>query len=111
MVWHDDGHRLYLQIDQSDLRVVQVLCPFPNGGDCHHDEVDGCMVDHFVNRFGLECHVGVCAPKEYLDIAWTLQGSVMDLDASQVWIIATEDPIYASWRESQIEAYDQYVRE
>lgn len=98
-LWHDDGHVLHLRLDRATLTVEEVSCPnvkkdpdFP----CHH-RVAECLVKRFVGLYGLDCHVGVCTPTSALRVAWTLVGNGEDLDASQVWVISTQDEAFAAW--------------
>lgn len=100
--WHEDGHSLWLQLARSELVVATVVCPNANTdeGECHSRQAP-CVVTHFIDRFGLECNVGICPPTERLDIAWALTGDADDLDSAQVWVIPTADDVYASWRLSQ----------
>lgn len=101
-VWNDDGHAIVLQLNQSELRVLETQCPHPEGeGACWHYEV-GCIVVWFIKRFGLDCHVGVAAPKECMQIAWSWVGSMNDLDMAQVWIMSTDDEFYSAWAFTQI---------
>ena len=55
----------------------------------------------FVDRFGLECHVGVCVPAERIQVAWAIVGDRDDKDESQVWLISVDDDLYAAWRSTQ----------
>jgi hypothetical protein len=100
--WHDDEHRLWLQLVRSDLVIATTLCP--HNGDpeapCRSRQA-ACIVQHFIERFGLDCNVGVCAPAEYLDIAWAVVGDKDDLDLAQVWVIPTSDDVFAAWRATQ----------
>lgn len=97
--WHDDGHELWLQLVRNELVVATVLCPHEEG-PCRARQTD-CVVRFFIDRFGLECNVGTCAPEERLGIAWAIVGDPDDLDLAQVWIIPTTDDVYASWRATQ----------
>lgn len=101
--WHEDGHRLWLQLVRDELVISTVLCPNKGAEQppCASRQAS-CVVEHFVNRFGLECNVGVCAPEEMLEVAWTLIGDRDDLDLAQVWVIPITDDVYASWRSSQV---------
>lgn len=99
LVWHDDGHRLWLELNRDRVDVVSVICPGPEAG-CR-DRRGDCVVQSFVDRYGLECHVGQCAPEEVLTVAWTVQGDIDDPDESQVWVISVTDSVYASWRSTQ----------
>jgi hypothetical protein len=96
--WHDDGHRVALELAKNDLVITTMWCP--HEGDpskpCQHRSV-GCVVRWFLDRFGLECHVGVCVPAETLTLAWALIGDQYDLDAAQVWVISTTDDIFGAW--------------
>lgn len=99
--WHDDGHRLALELNRSELVVTTVVCPKDGVPDapCQHPRW-GCVVDYFVSRFGLECHVGVCVPSDEIRVAWALVGDQVDLDAAQVWVISTSDDIFAAWADT-----------
>lgn len=99
LVWNDDGHRLWLELNREHLVVLSVFCPGPDA--MCRDRHGTCVVTQFVERYGLECHVGQCPPDEHLVVAWTLQGDIDDPDASQVWLISTSDSLYASWRSAQ----------
>lgn len=99
-VWNDDGHTLFMVLNQSQLEIQQVHCPNGPTGDCQHSEI-GCIVQWFVGRFGLDCHVGVAPPEEFMRIAWSWSGSRIDPDASQVWIMSTKDEFYSAWAASQ----------
>lgn len=100
--WHDDGHQIWLQIVRSDISVVTVICPHTNddAAPCRSRQAP-CVVQFFVDRFGLECNVGICTPSESIDVAWTLVGDPDDLDLAQVWVIPTTDDVFASWRTEQ----------
>jgi hypothetical protein len=98
LVWHDDGHTLWLELNRSELMVLSVLCP---GGEECADSRGRCVVEWFINRFGLECHVGVCVPEEQVRIAWAIVGDKDEKDESQVWVISVTDDLYAAWRSTQ----------
>ncbi len=98
MVWHNDGHIMHLQLAKENLVITHITCP--KTGTCDHQV--GCLVDWFLKRFGLDCHVGICAPEENLQIAWTLVGDPTDLDQCQIWVISTTDEAFAAWLVTQI---------
>jgi len=98
LVWHDDGHELWLELNRHELVVLSVSCP--GSGECA-DRRGNCVVRWFVDRFGLECHVGVCVPAERVQVAWALVGDPDDKDESQVWIISVNDDLFAAWRSVQ----------
>lgn len=101
MVWHEDGHRMFLQLNRAELSVTTVICPHPKGeGECWNDE-HGCAVSWFLMRFGLDCHVGVVTPSGEMLIAWSWSGDRRDLESGQVWIISTDDELYAAWAVTQ----------
>lgn len=99
MVWHQDGHRASLMLNRASLSITTVICPDPNG-ECQNDRV-GCIVEHFLMRYGLDCHVGIVAPSADMEFAWTLVGDRFDLEACQVWVISVDDDLYGSWAVSQ----------
>jgi len=96
MLWHNDGHKLFLQINKSELEIVDVYCPNTGGGDCRHERY-GCIVEFFVTRFGLDCNVGVCPAKESLTICWSLVGDKYDVEAAQLWFVPLEDDMFHAW--------------
>jgi hypothetical protein len=100
-VWHDDGHVMALQLNQAEVSITTTICPHPKGeGDCWHQEV-GCLVAWFLDRFGLDCHVGVASPEPEMGIAWSFSGTHYDLDAAQVWVMSVKDDFYSAWVASQ----------
>ena len=97
MTWHDDGHSLFLEINKSELVVLTVMCPGSHDAACRVNKRVGCLVQHFVGRFGLEVNVGVCPPTEQLPVAWSLVGDPSDVDLCQVWIVPTSDEVFSAW--------------
>jgi hypothetical protein len=97
-IWHSDHHVLHLRLQNADLIVEDITCP--GSGECVHQQT-ACVVKHFINRFGLECNVGSCAPVAAMEIAWTIQGDHYDLDQAQVWVIPLNDEVFASWLDAQ----------
>ena len=95
-VWHNDGHVLCLRLEHQQVNVAEVRCPDHEGRACAHDDTD-CVVRHFVNRFGLECNVGVCDAAAEVEVAWHLAGDARDLDAAQVWVMPVTDDAFAAW--------------
>lgn len=100
LVWHDDGHALWLELNKAELSVLTVSCPNDGDGECRN-RTGQCIVKWFIDRFGLECHVGVCRPEEHLTVAWAVVGDKDDFDDSQVWVISRTDDLFAAWRSTQ----------
>jgi hypothetical protein len=101
-LWYDDGHVIWLELNRSEVVVTTVMCPGGEGAACRHPRI-GCVVQYFVNAYGLECNVGICPAAEQIQIAWTLIGgdpSYSDLDECQIWIVPTADDIFSSWAET-----------
>lgn len=98
--WHRDGHFLYLTIEKDRLNVAFALCPFGKSKDspCWHRQAP-CVVEHYVNLYGLDCNVGVAPAKANLEIAWALLGDDTDLDLAQLWWIPVDDEAFASFLE------------
>jgi hypothetical protein len=103
MVWHNDGHVLHLKIDRAELVVVSVDCP--DLGECLSEE-HGCVVQWFIDRFGMECNVGSCPASETLTICWTLSGSIKDMDAAQLWFMPLTDEVFNAWFVSRVKNFD-----
>jgi hypothetical protein len=97
VMWHDDGHVLWLELNRTEVVITAVLCPHGGGpAACNHRKA-GCLVQHYVNRYGLDCNVGVCPANEQIRIAWAFYGDEDDLDAAQVWIVPSEDDVFSAW--------------
>ena len=102
-VWHDDGHLIGLMLNGGDLSVTVVVCPDDGNpeADCWHDDIEGCLVRHFITMYGLDCNVGICEPTPELTIAWSAQGNLRHIEEMQIWIIPVTDDMFASWRQVQ----------
>ena len=101
--WHNDGHTIGLQLNNSTVKVVDVFCPHEESETppCRHADAK-CAVRWFVSTYGLECNVGVCAPEERLTIAWTFAGDWhKELEQGQVWIMPINDEAFAAWLATQ----------
>jgi hypothetical protein len=97
VMWHDDGHVIWLELNKAEVVVTTVICPAKDSeAPCRHHKV-GCLVQYFVNRYGLDCNVGVCPASDQLRIAWAFYGDVDDLDAAQVWIVPVDDDVFSAW--------------
>lgn len=99
-VWHRDGHYVYLQINRGDLVIVMTTCPGGEDRACKIGRFD-CTVQWFLDRFGLDCNVGVCDAKPEIELAWSMQGDPFDPDLCQVWVIPVDDIAFAAWLEGQ----------
>jgi hypothetical protein len=97
MEWHNDGHSLTLQINRTELLILEINCP--GGDECSTRH--GCLVKYFVNRFGFECNIGVCVPEETLEICWALVGDPHDIDAAQLWFVPVKDEVFYAWMTSR----------
>lgn len=98
--WHNDGHKLILRINKAELEVLFVECP-GEGSECMTEDY-GCIVRWFIDRFGMECNAGSCAPEEKMGICWTLVGDKKNIDSSQVWIMPLKDDVFSEWLISQM---------
>jgi hypothetical protein len=102
LIWHNDGHEIGLRIEKSELAITGIKCPHGDDGPCKLTK-DGCAVQWFIQRFGLECNVGVCDPAPTIRIAWAFVGDpAMGLDGSQVWFIPATDDFFAAWAATQL---------
>lgn len=103
MIWHDDNHRLVLQIIKSELKILLTICPHKDEetAPCRHPDA-ACIVEWFISRYGFDCNVGVCSPMPELEIAWSFVGDMhREIEAGQVWIIPKNDEAFAAWLISQ----------
>jgi hypothetical protein len=97
MMWFDDGHKLRLQINRSELEITEIICPGTEDRECRHDR-HRCLVEYFVSRYGFECNAGICPATDLLQICWTFLGDESgDVDAAQVWFMPNSDEMFSAW--------------
>lgn len=98
MTWHDDGHVVNLQIRKSELEILDINCPYEESPDkpCQ-DRVYGCLVKHFIHRYGMECNAGQCDATPSMRISWTLIGDERVIDECQLWFMPNDDEVFAAW--------------
>jgi hypothetical protein len=97
--WHNDGHQIKLVVERGDVVVSMAFCPNgrKEGTNCWNARAQVCVVAYFVDRYGLDTNVGVAPASSLMDIAWSFEGDVHDIDASQVWIIPLSDVAFSGW--------------
>lgn len=101
-VWHNDGHSIQLGLDKGEVQILQTSCP--QLGDCNHEDAP-CVVEWFLDNYGLEINQGSCSIDGEIQIAWTFIEEGRDIESGQVWVIPANDPVFASWSDSQTSAY------
>jgi hypothetical protein len=99
-VWRNDGHAIYLQLNRSELSIQITICPGGEDRECKVGKFD-CIVEWFLDRYGLDCNVGVSEVASEMQIAWTMQGDTDDVDLCQVWVIPVQDEAFAAWLTTQ----------
>lgn len=110
VVWHKDGHVLYLQLNRSELSVTMTLCPKHEDRSCAVGKFD-CIVEWFLSRYGLECNVGVSEVSSEMEVAWSVHGDTDDSDLCQVWVIPVQDEAFAAWLDTQVLPEPEVVEE
>jgi hypothetical protein len=96
-MWHNDNHTLILRINRSELEILDVLCPVPEtGGECTNASGE-CVVQWFIERYGMDCNGGVCMAEAEMKICWTLIGDKTDYESSQLWFMPVKDEIFQAW--------------
>ena len=98
VAWNNDGHKISLRLNKSELEVSQIECPHDTGDDeapCRSDF--GCVVSYFITLYGLECNIGVCPPEADMEICWCRQGSFKDIDTGQLWFVPVKDEVFYAW--------------
>lgn len=101
MEWHNDGHSLWLQIEKSELKILQTKCPENEDAKCGWDEPHGCLVTRFINLYGFECNIGTCHPEEHLEICWSFVGDRYLPDEGQVWFVPVNDAVFYAWMKTR----------
>lgn len=87
-------------LNRNELEIQVVSCPGHEGRECQIGKFD-CIVDYFLDRFGLDCNVGVSEVSSSMEIAWSVQGDVDDPDLCQVWVIPVTDEAFSAWLATQ----------
>jgi len=102
MNWHDDGHWMTVQIIGPELKVTSINCPHSNDPTkpCRHPR-HGCIVETFINRYGLDCNVGSCPATSPITLCWTNVGDFEDIELMQIWVIPRNDDVFGSWLQIQ----------
>ena len=98
VAWNNDGHKVSLRLNKSDLEVSEVVCPHdPEDSESPCFTETGCVVTNFINLYGLECNIGVCPPEPEMEICWCIQGSISDIETSQLWFVPVKDEVFYAW--------------
>jgi len=105
-VWHSDGHRMYMQLNKSELSIQVVTCPGGDDRECAIGKFD-CIVTWFLEQYGLDCNVGVSEVASDMEIAWMVQGDPTDADLSQVWVIPIADEAFSAWLVTQTSTVEE----
>ena len=99
-VWHTDGHRIYMQLNRNELSIQIVTCPKHEDRECNVGKFD-CIVEWFLDHYGLDCNVGVSEVASDMEIAWMVQGDTSEPDLCQVWVIPIADEAFSAWLMTQ----------
>lgn len=99
--WHKDGHTIHVQLNRSETVITHIHCPNGETGECHIGKFT-CIVSWFLERYGLECNVGICELTPEIEIAWSAVGEDYDdPELCQVWVIPVNDEAFSAWLISQ----------
>ena len=100
--WNVDGHRILVNINQNEVDITPSICPHGATEDapCYHEGISGCVVNYFVNTYGLEVNTGVVAAQPSIEIAWAMSGSKWEVDLVDLKIIPVDDPNFSDWYSS-----------
>ncbi len=106
--WHNDGHKIAVQINIDRTHIVLDWCPNLDQEDteCWSAEADGCIVRWFIEVWGLDINVGTAPAAAIMEVAWSAQRGG-DLTSSQVWIIPIEDEAFSGWITEQLNPEDE----
>lgn len=99
-IWIEDGHKLHFRIDQAEVGVFYVECPFEGLQARCNKGRENCVIDTFVAIYGTELNIGEAFIYGPLEIAWTpvLGQSDIDDEFAQVWIIPLADQSYKAFK-------------
>jgi hypothetical protein len=100
VVRHTDGHIISLRLNKHEVEVELSHCP--EEGSCLVREAQ-CVVEYFINTFGLECNVGSAEVASTMEIAWALMGDNFHVQECQLWWIPVEDDAFSSWLSTKLD--------
>lgn len=109
-IWHSDGHRIYMQLNRNELSIQLVTCPGGEDRECQTGKFE-CIVEWFLERYGLDCNVGVSEVASDMEIAWMVQGDTTDFDLCQVWVIPVADEAFSAWLITQTAAGEESLED
>jgi hypothetical protein len=97
--WNVDGHRIVLTVNKTTIDVSPSICPHGAVQDspCYHSGIESCLVNHFINVYGLESNHGVVPASDSIEIAWAMSGSSWDIDLVEFNMIPRYDPHFSDW--------------
>ena len=100
--WNVDGHRLLVTINKNTVDISTSVCPHGNveGAPCYHAGIQSCVVNYFINVYGLETNHGIIPASDSVEIAWATSGSDWDVDLVEFHMIPVSDPHFADWYSS-----------
>lgn len=98
--WYKDGHNIYLQLNKNELVIQVTSCPGGENRKCKTETTE-CIVEWFLNCYGLDCNVGVSEIMSNMEIAWSIQGDTSNTDLCQVWVIPIIDEAFSAWLTTQ----------
>tara|TARA_Y100000004_G_scaffold156594_1_gene181823 strand:- start:6126 stop:6467 length:342 start_codon:yes stop_codon:yes gene_type:complete len=102
LAWNVDGHRILINVNNTEIDVTPSICPFGAQEDapCYHEGIQSCVVNYFINTYGLETNTGVAPAQPSMEIAWAMSGSKWEVDLVDLKIIPVDDPNFSEWYNS-----------
>ena len=99
IAWNVDGHRVLLTVNNTTVDITPSICPHGavEGSPCYHEGINSCVVNYFINTYGLETNHGVVPASNSVEIAWATFGSQWDIDLVEFMMIPVDDPHFKDW--------------
>lgn len=92
-----DGHVIRLVLDRDDIRISDIHCPNRGTTSLCNRRRTFCVVERFIEAFGIDLNLGKVTINGPIEIAWCpVNGDEGDLDVEfdSVWIVPVDDPQY-----------------
>ena len=100
--WNVDGHEIVVKMAHDKFLVSAVPCSNESSpaSKCFHQDLNGCLVEYFVNTYGIDVQEGSAEVKSPMKIGWAVWGESSDIDLVVFMFIPEDDETFRNWVEA-----------
>lgn len=102
-----DGHTISFVLDRDKVNIHEIICPNIGTTSLCNRRRTYCVVERFIDAFGVDLCLGRVAINGRMEIAWCpVHGDESDLDDEYdcVWYVPIDDPDYRLMLADQADA-------